>query len=166
MTAERCLPTRIDLASRQRSIRRRGVSPATCNPSRRPIYGQTSLPGGIYNGSSRLRIFLKHPCGQHSIGVIDMKKLLIPAFFILTLATGVAQTPLGFQSGDVVRTVLTRQVGQKVELRLKSGEKIGGKLESVGDRLIHLTSVTGMEFFEAAVVLDDVSAILVRAAAK
>jgi hypothetical protein len=109
---------------------------------------------------------LKHPCGQHSIGVIDMKKLLIPAFFILTLATGVAQTPLGFQSGDVVRTVLTRQVGQKVELRLKSGEKIGGKLESVGDRLIHLTSVTGMEFFEAAVVLDDVSAILVRAAAK
>lgn len=103
---------------------------------------------------------------ERSIDGAVMKKLLVPAFFLFAVTTGFAQTPLGFQSGDSIRTVLARQVGQKVELRLKSGEKIGGKLESVGDKLLHLTSITGMEFFEGAVVLDDVSAVLVRAAAK
>jgi hypothetical protein len=96
----------------------------------------------------------------------NMKKLLIPAFFILTLTTGLAQTQQSFEIGDVIRTVLNRQVGQKIELRLKSGEKIGGKLESVGDRLIHLTSIAGMEYFEAVIVLEDVSAVLFRSPAK
>lgn len=93
-----------------------------------------------------------------------MKALQFSALLILTMTTAIAQSPLGFQSSDTIATVLKRQVGQRVELRLKSGEKIGGKVESIGEKLVHLSAVTGMEYYEAAVVVEDVSAVLVRAA--
>ncbi|HZE12324.1 MAG TPA: hypothetical protein VE086_01070 [Chthoniobacterales bacterium] len=45
---------------------------------------------------------------------------------------------------------------------MKSGEKIAGKLEKVGDKLVHLSSLTGAEFYDAAVDAGDVSAVVVR----
>jgi hypothetical protein len=60
-------------------------------------------------------------------------------------------------------SILRRQNGQVVELRLVSGEKIGGKVEKVGENLVYLTQLTGQEFFEAVVDLESVSAVVVRA---
>jgi small nuclear ribonucleoprotein (snRNP)-like protein len=94
----------------------------------------------------------------------EMKALRLSALLILTMTTAIAQSPLGFQTSDSIATVLKRQLGQRVELRLKSGEKLGGKVESVGEKLVHLSAVTGMEYYEAAVVVEDVSVVLVRAA--
>jgi hypothetical protein len=93
-----------------------------------------------------------------------MKKLQLATLLILTTTSAFAQSPLGFQTSDSIVSLLKRQVGQRVELRLKSGEKIGGKVESLGEKLVHLSAITGMEFYEAAIVVDDVSAVLVRAA--
>jgi hypothetical protein len=50
-----------------------------------------------------------------------------------------------------------------VELRMKSGEKLGGKIEKVGAKLVHLSQLTGAEFYDAAVDLDAISAVVVRA---
>lgn len=93
-------------------------------------------------------------------------------FRILALLTLLA-TPLmaadgglAPQSGDTVAAILKRLVGQRVELRLESGQSIAGKVEAVGDSTIHLTGLTGMEMYEAVVVLDDVSAVVSRAPAK
>ena len=93
-----------------------------------------------------------------------MKALQLSALLVLTMTTAIAQSPLGLQNSDTIATVLKRQVGQRVELRLKSGEKIGGKVESIGEKLVHVSAVTGMEYYEAAVLVEDVSAVLVRAA--
>jgi hypothetical protein len=93
-----------------------------------------------------------------------MKKLQLATLLILATTSAFAQSPLGFQTSDSIVSLLKRQVGQRVELRLKSGEKIGGKVESLGEKLVHLSAITGMEFYEAAIVVDDVSAVLVRAA--
>lgn len=60
--------------------------------------------------------------------------------------------------------LLQTQVGKLVELRLKSGEKISGKVAFVGDNVVHLTTLTGMEMFEASVSLGDISAVVVRTA--
>jgi len=62
-----------------------------------------------------------------------------------------------------MQSVLQRQVGQSVELRMKSGEKIGGKLEKANEKLVHLTQLTGAEYFEAAVAVEDIAAVVVRA---
>ena len=53
-----------------------------------------------------------------------------------------------------------------VELRMNSGEKIGGKVEKVGDKLVHLSALSGAEFYDAAVDVSHVSAVVVRTKTK
>ena len=73
-----------------------------------------------------------------------------------------ADGKLEIKDDDSVKQILARQVGQVVELRLGSGEKIGGKVEKVGANVVHLSALTGMEFFEAFVDIESVSAVVVR----
>jgi len=80
----------------------------------------------------------------------------------LTCLNLFAQAKVDLQSSDGIHTVLERNVGQTVELRMKSGEKIGGKVLKLGDKLVQLTQLTGMEFYDAAVELDSISAVVVR----
>lgn len=61
-------------------------------------------------------------------------------------------------------TLLQTQVGKQVELRLTSGEKISGKVTFVGENIVHLSTLTSMEMFEASVSLSDISAVVVRTA--
>jgi hypothetical protein len=73
-----------------------------------------------------------------------------------------AQGKIDLQSSDTIHAVLERNAGQVVELRLQSGEKIGGRVQKLGDKLVHLTQLSGAEFYDAAVALDDVEAVVVR----
>lgn len=91
-----------------------------------------------------------------------MKTRLLAVTFSILASAAFAQSKVDFQSADTVKSVLERQVGQKVELRLDGGDKIAGKVEKVGDKTVHLSSVTGQEFFDAVVVLEEVTAVLVR----
>ena len=56
-----------------------------------------------------------------------------------------------------------RAAGKPVELVLKNGKSYAGRLGAVGDRGVVVTEIRGKEFFDAYVVLDDVSAVEVRA---
>jgi hypothetical protein len=85
---------------------------------------------------------------------------------LLSGATVFADGKLELKQDDTVKSILEHQVGQVVELRLGSGEKIGGKVEKVGDNLVHISQLTGAEFFEAVVDIESVSAVVVRAKAK
>jgi hypothetical protein len=93
-----------------------------------------------------------------------MKRLSLLIGFIVALACSdlCAQGKIDLQTSDTLLGILQKNVGQVVELRMKSGEKIGGKLEKVGDKLVHLSQLTGAEFFDAAVDATDVSAVVVR----
>ena len=88
--------------------------------------------------------------------------LLIAAMTILLSFDLFAQAKIDLQSGDTIGSVLAKNVGQAVELRMKSGEKIGGKVEKVGDKMVHLSQLTGAEFYEGAVDLTDIGAVIVR----
>ena len=99
--------------------------------------------------------------------IADMKHLFISFVAILGLcASTFGQSPLDLQPNDTMRSVLERQVGQLVDLRMKSGEKIGGKVEKVTDKLAHLSQLTGAEFYDAVVDIDGIAAVAVRAKTK
>jgi hypothetical protein len=54
---------------------------------------------------------------------------LLAAFSLLAMSTlPAADAKLDFQPADSVTSVLTRLNGQVVELRLRNGEKMGGKV--------------------------------------
>ena len=100
-----------------------------------------------------------------------MKNAALKTLALLTFATALnAATPADtapVPAKDASQnTVLQARTGQQVELRLKSGDKISGKVVSVGDQLVHLTALTGMEMYEATVTLSDISAVVVRSASK
>ena len=83
--------------------------------------------------------------------------------FTALAASAFAQSKIELGSeGDDLRTVISKQVGQRVELRLSSGDKIAGKVEKVTVNAVHLSSITGQELFDAAVAISHVSAVLVR----
>jgi hypothetical protein len=96
-----------------------------------------------------------------------MKHLLFAILMLVAVTSSnlLAQSQLDFRPDDTVKTLLERQVGKSVELRMRSGEKLAGKLERVGDTMVHLSQLTGAEFYDAAVALDSISAVVVRAKA-
>jgi hypothetical protein len=100
--------------------------------------------------------------GQNSV---IMKSLLLSFAIALAFVCSdlSAQSKIDLQPSDTIVAILQKNVGQTVELRMKSGEKIGGKVEKVGDKLVHLSSLTGAEFYDAAVDTSHISAVIVRA---
>jgi hypothetical protein len=96
-----------------------------------------------------------------------MKHLLLSLLLVATVYnTAVGQTKIELQPDDSMRSVLEKQVGQIVDLRMKSGEKLGGKVEKVTNKLAHLSQLTGAEFYDAVVDIDGIAAVAVRTKTK
>ena len=93
-----------------------------------------------------------------------MKRFSILTAFLCLFAFSslFAQGKIDLQTSDTIIGILQKNMGQTVELRMKSGEKIAGKIEKVGDKLVHLSALTGAEFYDAAVEAEDISAVVVR----
>jgi hypothetical protein len=92
--------------------------------------------------------------------------LLLVCLLVFACGNLFAQGKIDLQTSDTVLSILQKNTGQLVELHMKSGEKIGGKVEKVGDKLVHLSQLTGAEFFEAAVDSAEVAAVVVRTKSK
>jgi predicted NAD/FAD-binding protein len=69
---------------------------------------------------------------------------------------------LEVRTGDTVKSLLQRQMGKRVTLVLTTGPEFAGVVSAVGDQVVHLTGLTGREFFDAVVSLEHVGAVLVR----
>ena len=72
------------------------------------------------------------------------------------------ESRLEVKSGDTVRSILERHVGKRVALVVTNGPELTGVVTAVGDRLVHLSELSGRDFFDAAVALDHVAAVIVR----
>jgi len=90
--------------------------------------------------------------------------IVIAATLLLPFQAGAADKTSKVQiaQGDSIMTVLEKQNGQSVKLRLKSGTEISGKVAYVGKGLVQIAEISGMEFFDAVVNIDDISAVLIR----
>lgn len=90
--------------------------------------------------------------------------LLSSGFGIATFDSHAAEAvKIEIQNGDSIKSILARQAGKQVKLRLKGGEELGGVVAKVGDNVVHLSELTGKEFYDAAIGLDEISAVIVRA---
>lgn len=70
---------------------------------------------------------------------------------------------LVFEEQDGMAIVLNRLEGKPVRMRLVgSNEEVVGRLQKVGKELVHLSDLSGREFFDAVVRIDQVSAVSVQ----
>ena len=96
-----------------------------------------------------------------------MKHLLLTLLAVAAIGSPLfAQTKIELLTGDTVQSVLEKQVGQPIDLRMKSGEKLVGKLEKVAGNAAHLSNLAGAEFYDAIVNIEDISAVVVKARGK
>jgi hypothetical protein len=116
-----------------------------------------SRPRRDYNNSLANRAVL----GQNK-SIMKRSSLLIAFILAFVCSDLFAQTKIELQSSDTILSTLQKNAGQTVELRMTSGEKIGGKVERVGDKLVHLSKLTGAEYYDALVDTSDVAAVVVR----
>jgi len=84
----------------------------------------------------------------------------------LTCSSLLAQEKAAIQPNATVVSIIQGTAGKTVELHLRSGEKIGGKVGQVTDNIVYLSHLTGAEFFDAFVDVKDISAVVIRAAGR
>jgi hypothetical protein len=70
---------------------------------------------------------------------------------------------LSVSASDSVQTVLTARKGKQVTVRLSGGQELTGVVREVTGKLVVIGALSGREFFDAAVPLEKIEAVLVRA---
>jgi len=92
--------------------------------------------------------------------------LFIIVVAAVTCSNLLAQEKAALQPNATVLSLLQGSAGKAVELHLRSGEKMGGKVAGVTENVVHLSNLTGAEFFDAFIDAKDISAVVVRVAGK
>ena len=77
-----------------------------------------------------------------------------------------AQEKPALQPNASVLSILQGNAGKAVELHLRSGEKVAGRVGQVTDNIRYLSHLTSAEFYDAFVDVKDISAVVIRAAGK
>lgn len=107
-----------------------------------------------------------------------MNQRLMIVVFVLTVTVGLGltgmvttvradePTTVDLNSPEVMKTALEQQVGKRVKLKLESGQDVEGKVAKVGSYAVQLAELTGMEFFDATVKLEDIAAVIVKVRTK
>jgi hypothetical protein len=105
---------------------------------------------------------VKHVSGvQGSRWVVVVGLCMTLSFFCSTRV--VADEPvLGVEGNQPIRDNLKQRIGGRVLLRLVSGEEIGGTIVQVGEHAVHVSGLTGRDFYDAVIRLDQVGAVMVR----
>jgi hypothetical protein len=98
----------------------------------------------------------------------EMKRNILAVLMVVTMllclapASMAADAPKVLDS-DTVSDVLKRYVGKRVELVLVSGDRLTGRIEKVTPRVIHISSLKGMDFYDAVVRVESIASVIVRA---
>jgi hypothetical protein len=111
----------------------------------------------LVNRSETTQNELIMKCYSLLVGIIIFAVICVSSF---------AQDKASLQPNATVASLLQGSAGKSVELHLRSGEKMGGKVAQVTDNIVHLSNLTGAEYFDAFVDVKDISAVVVRVAGK
>ncbi len=83
--------------------------------------------------------------------------------FLATLLCGsVLAGELDISGGDSLARVLALQKGKTVTVQLSSGQELTGQVKNVTEDLAQLTELSGKEFFDAVIDIDEIAAVVVR----
>jgi hypothetical protein len=92
--------------------------------------------------------------------------LLAVIVAVVASSSVLGQEKAGLQPNATVLSILLGSTGKGVELHLRSGERLGGKVAQVNDNIVHLSNLTGAEYFDPFVDVKDISAVVIRVAGR
>jgi hypothetical protein len=65
--------------------------------------------------------------------------------------------------GFGMKEILASYEGKRVAIRLDGGEELEGIVTTVGDQLVHVAKLSKRDFYDAAIRIDKVNAVIFRA---
>lgn len=89
---------------------------------------------------------------------------LLP-LLVVSLAAAAAERDgdkFRIRTTDNLRTMLEQEMDRPVKVRLTSGQELSGTVVRLGAGVVQLSHVGGMEFYDAVINIDDISAVLLR----
>ena len=91
-----------------------------------------------------------------------MRSLLAVLALELLPAVSAQAQELAITASDTVQSFLAARKGKAVTLRLAGGQELTGTVREATGKLVVLGALSGKEFFDAAVPLEKIEAVLVR----
>jgi hypothetical protein len=61
-----------------------------------------------------------------------------------------------------VKEVLAENINKRVIVRMDTGDNLEGTVSKVGDGLVHISKLSGKDFYDAVVRIDKISAVLFK----
>jgi hypothetical protein len=129
----------------------------------------TQAPLQRFSGQFKIQHYLLANRPENNQNQLIMKRyslLLGIVVAAMTCSSLLAQEKAALQANATVLSILQSSAGKAVELHLRPGEKMGGKVAGVTDNVVHLSNLTGAEFFDAFIDIKDISAVVVRVAGR
>ena len=100
---------------------------------------------------------------RNASGVILAFMLIVAISFIYPVAVQarsvVALEEASFNVSGSIKDNLKTYVGKDVLIHLRSGKSFQGYVKSIGDHFVHLEKLSGREFYDALIRIEDISAI-------
>lgn len=84
------------------------------------------------------------------------------AVLACAVASAAAAQSLAISPNDTTQSLIASQKGKRITVRLRSGQELTGLVRDASERLLVLSEVSGREFFDAAVPMGSIDAVLVR----
>jgi hypothetical protein len=90
------------------------------------------------------------------------------AVVALSLLPAIAADEQKFEmrAEESVKTLLADAVGRQVTLLMSSGQEVTGIVVKVGDHAVHLSRLTGRDFFDAVIMLERVDGVAFKVRGK
>jgi hypothetical protein len=68
-----------------------------------------------------------------------------------------------FGKDNSLQTNLLQFKGKTIEIQLKTGGQLAGKLSEIGSQSILLKELRGKEYYDALIMIDDITAVIFKA---
>jgi hypothetical protein len=65
-------------------------------------------------------------------------------------------------SAATVKDVLSENIGKRVIVRMDTGDNLEGTVNKVGDSLVHISKISGKDFYDSVVRIDKISAVIFK----
>jgi len=99
---------------------------------------------------------------------MNMRGIFFTAVFVMVLCVvsqgiAAAQEKPSFNPSLSMKDNLASNVGKRVSLVSCTGESLEGTIEKVGDHFVLISKLSGKDYFDAVVRIDDLKAVVFRA---
>ena len=74
----------------------------------------------------------------------------------------VGEQQFKIHKADTIKTLLTKHVGKRVSIQLNSGTELNGLLSNVGENVVQLSELSGKDFYDALIRINNIEALVVE----